>query len=220
MNLKKTVLSLFAATAIVASLFAPVAAEDDPEPVTSMERTRITVLEGGDLTMSFGYSPGFEYPSVAVTTSNAAWSQRTDGYSYISINVNDQQSTSNGWKLTLTSTDLVNLQGNIIPADSVHIGGARFWSSAHSCPVQDAMAGDPDSHPLNAFQVITLKPTHAHQSVGTSGLEVAVAGAGRGCGATLPVYNTSLFVHAGTDTQNSESLYSGRITATLDASGL
>lgn len=210
---------MFAATAIVASLFAPVAAQDDPDPVTSTERTRITILEGGDLTMSFGYSPGFEYPSVEVTTTDSAWSERSDGWPYISINVDDQQSTSNGWKLTLTSTNLVNLQGKIIPADSVHIGSGRFWFG-DSCPVQTAMAGDPDSHPLNEYQVVTVQPTHAHESVGESGLQVAQATEGRGCGNALPVYNTSLFVHAGTDTQNSESLYSGRITATLDASGL
>lgn len=217
MNLKKSVLSLFAATAIVASLFAPVAADDDP--ITSTERTRITVGEGGDLTMAFGYSPGFEYPSVNVTTTTSAWSMRDDGYPYISISVDDQQSKSNGWKLTLTSTNLVNLQGSIIPADSVHIGQGRFWFP-DSCPVQTEMAGNPASHPLNDFQVISVQPTHDPVPVGTSGLQVAQATPGRGCGDALPTYGTSLFVHAGTDTQNSESLYSGRITATLDPSGL
>lgn len=186
MNLKKTVLSLFAATAIVGSMLAPVAAQ---VPTPKNENTHSTVTEGGGFTFSFG---GGGHGGVlfvdAVVSSPLGDTVELSGANHRVMSVSDTRTSSPGYTLQMTATNLEHsgfaTNGFYIDKSylSVRNGGGNGPVGVHSSCLWNGALATPDGAVVgnNTYQVHTWTLGSTYTPIG-DGTQLFTAGEGRGC---------------------------------------
>lgn len=206
MNLKKTVVTLFAASAITMSMAAPVALADDTKEVNA------SVGENGTFSYSFDPEHNVEFTGASVDTKTGSNQVRDRG----AIKFIDDYAYSNGFTLQLSVGEFshtVNGKIYTIPNSSLAIRDANG-------PIYIVCSGlrnGGESTNGNAYQKVQSFDTSADGVPLSTPQNIVTVSAGRGCGESDFKVDYIFTAPAGTYTggQGQTATYTADMTLSL-----
>lgn len=200
MNLRKTVVSLFAAAALSMSIAAPVAFAEDSQ---SSRDYHATAEEDGVLTPAHLWS-NMTFGAVGVTASSGGQLSQSN-----ILEIEDTRAGSPGWIVQVSTSGMIGENpAHFIEAENLTVkrntaNGLSGWRNA--CQFSGL-----EANPSNPFQITNMLVTTDSSQPLTSGVNVISGEAGRGCGKVMANTTFTLTVPAG---QNPDT-YNGNVIVT------